>query len=130
MVLVALMAGLAFFAYNFQFVVISGESMSPTLHSNQRILVCKALWALGPVGKGDVVVVNTREGYVVKRIAYMEGEAVKEEDRPFAEPMSPPFVVPKGSVYVLGDNRAASEDSRIFGPVKLTQVVGKAVFVE
>jgi signal peptidase I len=39
------------------------------------------------------------------------------------------LVVPAGSVFVLGDNRAESDDSRSFGPILESSIVGKALFV-
>ena len=128
--LVVILAGLSFFFYNFQFVIVSGNSMLPTLQSDQRILVCKALWAVGPPRKGDIVVVDTEDGFIVKRVVYMPGEEVPAEERPFDWPLEPNMVVPEGTVYVLGDNRRESEDSRVFGPVKIDRVVGKAVGIE
>lgn len=128
--LVTILAGLSFFFYNFQFVIVSGGSMLPTLHTEQRILVCKALWAIGPPGKGDIVVVDTEDGFIVKRVAYLAGEAVPAEDRPFDWPLEPNMVVPERTVYVLGDNRRESEDSRVFGPVPMDRIVGRAVGIE
>lgn len=128
--LVGIFLGLSFFFYNFQFVIVSGESMFPTLTSNQRILVCKALWALGQPAHGDIVVLDTENGFIVKRVAYTSGEEVPASERPFEWPLNPNFVVPSGFVYVLGDNAEASEDSRVFGPVRLDHIVGKAVLVK
>lgn len=128
--LVAILAGLSFFFYNFQFVIVSGNSMLPALHTEQRILVCKALWAVGQPSKGDIVVVDTEDGFIVKRVAYLSGEEVPANERPFDWPLEPNMVVPEGMVYVLGDNRRESEDSRVFGPVKADRIVGKAVGLE
>ncbi len=104
--------------------------MVPSLSPEQRILVCKALWAIGQPAKGDVVVVDTENGFIVKRVAYLAGEEVRPDERPFEHPIEPMFVVPPNSVYVLGDNRMASEDSRVFGPVRLDHIVGKAVWLK
>jgi signal peptidase I len=125
--LVVLFLGLSFFFYNFQFVIVSGVSMLPSLRPDQRILVCKALWAMGPPRRGDVVVVDTEDGFIVKRVAYLPGDEVQADDRPYEWPIEPNLQVPAGSVYVLGDNRGASEDSRVFGPIKIERIVGRAV---
>ena len=101
--------------------------MLPTLQSEQRLLICKALWALGPPNKGDIVVVDTPDGFIIKRIAYLAGDEIDPDDRPFDWPITPNMVVPPGSVYVLGDNRSESEDSRAFGPVNLDRIVGKVM---
>lgn len=128
--LVSILLALSFFFYNFQFVIVSGESMFPTLTSNQRILVCKALWALGQPNRGDIVVLDTENGFIVKRVAYLSGDEVPSGERPIGWPMEPNFVVPPGSVYVLGDNAGASEDSRLFGPVRIDHIIGKAVLTK
>jgi signal peptidase I len=125
--LVVIFAGLSFFFYNFQFVIVSGNSMVPALEPQQRILVCKALWAVGQPAKGDIVVIDTEDGFIVKRVAYLAGDEVPADERPFEWPLEPNLVVPVGTVYVMGDNRPESEDSRLFGPVKLDRIVGKAV---
>lgn len=126
-VLVSIFLALAFFLYNFQFVIVEGESMRPTLVPNERILICKALWALGGPKHGDIVVLDTDNGFIVKRVAYVAGEVVPPGERPFDWPISPDYVVPPGSVYVLGDNLPASEDSRTFGPVRVDHILGKAM---
>jgi signal peptidase I len=104
--------------------------MFPTLTSNQRILVCKALWALGQPARGDIVVVDTENGFIVKRVAYLSGDEVPPDERPFEWPLHPNFVVPAGFVYLLGDNARSSEDSRDFGPVRIDHIVGKAMWAK
>ena len=125
--LIAIFVGLAFFAYNFQFVIVSGESMLPALLPDQKILVCKALWAVGMPSRGDIVVIDTEDGFIVKRVAYLPGDEVDEDNRPFEWPLVPRFRVPENTIYVLGDNVHASEDSRSFGPVRIDRIIGKAV---
>src|SRR5688572_6351829 len=92
--LIVILAGLSFFFYNFQFVIVSGNSMLPTLHTDQRILVCKALWAIGPPRQGDIVVVDTEDGFIVKRVAYLPGQEVPPEERQFDWPLEPNMMVP------------------------------------
>ncbi|MEO7453366.1 MAG: S26 family signal peptidase, partial [Fimbriimonadales bacterium] len=83
--------------------------------------------AVGSPKIGDIVVIDTEDGFIVKRVAYLEGEEVPADERPFDWPLEPNMVVPKDTIYVLGDNRPESEDSRVFGPVKLDRIIGKAV---
>jgi signal peptidase I len=67
--------------------------------------------------------ISCRDGKV-----YRNGQALEE---PYLEPGTPtencrPLTVPAGKLYVLGDNRTNSEDSRIFGPIDRSSVVGRA----
>ncbi|MFN8138519.1 MAG: signal peptidase I [Fimbriimonadales bacterium] len=129
-VLLLVLLFLVFFYQNFQTVQVSGESMLPTFHNGQRILICKALWLVGPLQKRDIVVIKGEAAgeYIVKRVAYLEGDEVDYVNQPSNWDASQgKFVVPNGTVYVLGDNEEVSEDSRIFGPVSLSRVVGKVL---
>lgn len=121
---------LVFFFLNFQRVVVKGESMYPTFHHGQRILVCKAMWLVGPIRKDDVVVIKRPETgeYLVKRVRFLEGEEVDRTLQPDNwNFIMGPYRVPRGHVYVLGDNLNNSEDSRSFGPIPLSDVLGKVV---
>lgn len=114
-------------------VVVSGVSMLPTFKNGQRVFVSKAYWLIGGINDRDVVVVRddsplNKDGYIIKRIYKQEGELVdsvnQPRDRSFAEG---PYRVPEGKVYVLGDNREQSEDSRSFGPVERSKILGKVI---
>lgn len=138
---------IAFLLRNFviTFVRVDGESMLPTLVNNERLIVIR----LGYTPKqGDVVILDPPNGRgpYVKRVIGMPGQTVtinngsvyidgelQEEDyvnNP-TFPMSgqSEFVVPEGSVFVLGDNREHSHDSRSedVGFIKKEKVLGKVV---
>jgi signal peptidase I len=116
--------------FTFTTVLVKGRSMFPTFKTNNRVLVCKAYWLVGPIRDGDVVVVKdpNPDGYIIKRIHKMAGEKVDWKYIPDSYPISQlPYRVPEGMVYLLGDNRPESEDSRRFGPRKVEDVLGKVI---
>ncbi|MBV9028193.1 MAG: signal peptidase I, partial [Candidatus Eremiobacteraeota bacterium] len=94
---------------------------------------------------GDIVAFrrdNDARGVFIKRVIGIPGDRVKIAgghvyvngialQEPYVEHgddrSAPEVVVPPHSVYVLGDNRAASEDSRVFGPVPDDRLMGRAV---
>ena len=134
-VLLGIFALVVFFKTNFEYVIVSGDSMEPTFMDKDKILTSRAYWLVGAIKDGDVVVVRNPEseegdtkGYLIKRVHRMGGEKVDflnvPEDHRLA---AGEYIVPKDSVYVIGDNRAVSEDSRKFGPVKLKDILGKYV---
>lgn len=123
--------GFALFCFSsFKTVVVSGESMLPTFKDRTRLLVSNAYWLVGPIKPKDIVVVkNSKSGeYIIKRVYKMGGQKVDWYNSPKGWSLkSGEFVVPDGSVYVLGDNREVSEDSRAFGPVEMNRILGKVV---
>ncbi len=132
---------------------IPSGSMEPTLQINDRILVSKFSYRLGRITRGDVVVfhypLNPGKDFV-KRVVALSGETVELRDGavlinrvPITE-LYPtalaggdracttnygPQKVPAGQLFVLGDNRCNSEDSRFFGFVPVQNVVGKALLI-
>jgi signal peptidase I len=122
---------LAVFAFlNFKMVVVSGTSMFPTFKSGRRVLVSKAYWLVGPLRHKDIVVVtdNNPDGYMIKRIYKMAGEKVDYYNWPKAHRFGDgEYVVPEGQLFLLGDNRRNSEDSRSIGAVGVNQVLGKVI---
>lgn len=124
-----------FFLLNFTTVVVSGPSMLPTFKSGRRLLASKAYWLVGPLKHDDIVVVREADpsagtGYFIKRVYRLAGETVDMVNIPRSWKLSQgEFRVPPGTVYVLGDNREVSSDSREFGPVDLSRIIGKVVVV-
>ncbi|UCG58090.1 MAG: signal peptidase I [Phycisphaerales bacterium] len=128
---------------------LSADSMRPTLMRGDKILVRKTR-SYAP-RRGDVVVLRPRrhrDTVYVKRIAALPGETIEIRDgtiyidkREVRCPAlnniehqsagsfgieSQPYTVPQNSVFVLGDNSANSQDSRHFGPIPQSDVIGRA----
>jgi len=123
-----------------------GQSMEPNLHSTQRVVVEKITYRFvhGP-RRGDVVVIDApdQSEMLIKRVAGLPGETIELRNGQVyidGEPLTEPWVVNPGGgnygpltipplhVFVMGDNRGASNDSRNFGPVAIEHIVGHAWF--
>jgi signal peptidase I len=122
--------------------VVRGDSMLPTYRDGQLLLVNRFTGLNGPLSRGDVVLVKTANDVLIKRIAYLPGDVIPSpESRAFRRVQDYfeverragvqedylPLKVPPGFVVVLGDNRAASEDSRQFGPIEYKDILGRVV---
>jgi len=126
---------------------VDGPSMEPSYQHNNRVVVSKVSYWFGDIERGDVIVFpappNPDEDYI-KRVIGLPGDMVKVEngsvfvnDQLIDEPYisAPPISnlretrVPAGMVFVMGDNRNVSSDSRSWGPLEIEDVIGKAVFV-
>lgn len=122
-------------------------SMEPTLLPHDRVLVDKFLYRLREPRRGDVIVLkyplNTQRNYI-KRIVALPGDTLQVREGKVlingAQVREPyvngaphgdfgPVTVPDDSVFVMGDNRNNSEDSRSFGSLKKVQIVGQAVLI-
>lgn len=128
--LLFVLAFVVFFRMNFTTVEVSGDSMLPTLKSGKRVLVSNAYWLVGKIARGNIVVIRNEENneYIIKRVFRLAGENVDSYNAPNSWRLeSGPYTVPPDSIYVLGDNRAVSEDSRKFGAVEASKVIGKVV---
>ena len=129
-ILLFLLALVIYGQFTFTTVVVSGESMLPTLKNGQRVLTSKAYWLVGPIKDKDIVVIrdNGPTGYIIKRVYRMAGEVVEWYNVPDSYDFrNGEFKVSPGHIYVLGDNREVSEDSRRFGEVPLESIIGKVV---
>ncbi len=97
--------------------VVRGKSMEPTFHDGQVILVGKGGLLFGPLKHGDVVVFTHDGQLLVKRVVALPYETAPDGTR-----------VPANHIYVVGDNLEVSEDSRTFGPIPLSSVIGKVLY--
>jgi len=123
---------------------VHGQSMEPNLHESQRLLVDLVTYHLRAPRRGEIVILDVPRvdpDPLVKRVVGLPGETIEIREgivyvnnRRLAEPylhqITPgtlvPQVVPEGHVFVLGDNRASSYDSRYFGMVPFEAILGRA----
>lgn len=124
---------------------ISGPSMAPALHDGD--FVCVLRLGAAPA-RGDIVLAAVGGKWAVKRVVGLAGDAIDwrggrpfrngspadgawrlaPAGRPSGADRPPPVTVPPGHLYLLGDNRDASDDSRRWGPVPDTAIVGRVLF--
>ncbi len=135
----------------FSLAIVKGESMFPTIKDGDRLIYIKSPCLYKDLKKGDIIIFHAPEksrkaGLFIKRIIATEGESyyiedgvlrinnmeIREtytcggryinKDYPYIE-----GVVPKNRIFVLGDNRNNSNDSRRFSCVGKKEVEGKAL---
>jgi signal peptidase I len=134
----------------FQAFYIPSASMTPTLKVSDRVLVNKLSYDFHDVHRGDIIVFKSPPGGgdatvkdLIKRVIGLPGERVEGHDgrvyvdgRELVEPYLPegtltepfgPATVPGDHVWVMGDNRPSSADSRVFGPIQQSSIVGRAI---
>lgn len=127
-------------------VAVQGQSMAPTLHNGQTYMMNRWLYHFQSPDRGDLVVIHD-PGYTdmaVKRVIAVGGERVefkrggvfidgRELPEPYLSRDTATFpnrltglsiLVPKDKFFVLGDNRANSVDSRVYGPIARDRIVG------
>jgi signal peptidase I len=141
LILLALLA-LAFFMRTPQ---VSGLSMAPHIASGEIVLINTIAYRMHAPARGDIIAFHhdalTPETYI-KRVIGLPGDRIRiDRGKVFVNgaALGEPYVryadarsfaqvtVPAGSLYVLGDNRADSDDSRFWGFVPENAVLGKAV---
>ncbi len=135
-------------SFIFQPFYIPSGSMEPTLLPQDRVIVNKFIYRFRPPQKGDIVVFvppnDLKRDYIKRVVAvggetleiienevYINGKKIVEPYRINSSDFSHygPIKVPKNCVFVMGDNRPNSLDSRVFGPLKTSQILGKAIAV-
>jgi signal peptidase I len=145
----ALVIALLIKTFLFQAFYIPSASMDPTLKVHDRVLVNKLSYHLHPVHRGDIVVFHAPPAEetaqikdLVKRVIGLPGDTIEAHDnhvyingRLLKEPYLPAGtvtddlpkqVIPANSYFMMGDNRTQSSDSRVFGPIKRSTIIGRA----
>ena len=128
---------------------IPSGSMHPTLLEGDRVVVNKLSYRLHDVSRGDVVVfrrpprLHINDEDLIKRVIGLPGDTITAHDRKVfvnGRALEEPYVpadchgtddflrvtVPSDRVFVMGDNRCDSTDSRVFGPISEHLLVGRA----
>ena len=140
----SVLAVVLLFTFVIRLIGVDGHSMVPTLQDGDRLLVLNAMLD-NDYEYGDIVVLRKDtflEEPIVKRVIATEGQtvdidfvsgAVYVDGEPtyVEEGTEFPLTVPEGSIFVMGDNRNHSSDSRSsdLGTVDTRYVIGKAVFL-
>jgi signal peptidase I len=130
---------------------VDGNSMFPTMHTGERILTSKVTYRLNMPHRGEIIIFtppDEKKGDYVKRIigmpgetimlskgdVYINGQRLNESYLPEGTRTAEkkflregiPFQIPADNFIVLGDNRNFSSDSREWGPVVKSEIIGKA----
>ncbi len=154
---VALAAAFLLRAFVVQQFAVDGQSMLGTLHSGDRVIVNKLSYDMHDPRHGDVVVLKDVKASIevrdlIKRVIALPGETIEYRDcqlfidgeritEPYLDPVlvgaghcgqsQAPVEVEPGHVFVMGDNRAASLDSRMpaIGQIPYDHLIGRAFVV-
>lgn len=143
---IAAVLAFAIKAFIFDIIQVSGRSMVPTLHNNDRVIVEKISMYRKKIYRGEIVILDPGSkgrGIYIKRIIGLPNETVEIKDgnvyingdklqEDYLEPgtytdVDLKITVPEDCVFVLGDNREVSEDSRYIGPIPIKNLKGHAV---
>lgn len=146
--LLAVVIALIIRTFLFQITEVYGQSMYPTLHDRDRLFTNRIVYTIGTPERGDIVILNAPDRpstYYVKRAIALGGDRIRiENGKVFVNDIEQKesyingnftdgeinTVVPPGTVFVMGDNRGNSHDSRSsdvsFVPVN--DIEGKAIF--
>lgn len=156
---VAIIAALLIRTYLFAPVLVDGQSMMPTLHDQNRMIVNKIGYIVGEPKRGDIVVFHaTEDRDYIKRVIGLPGETIEYKDDKLLingkvikeayldeykkqidegtltddfslEGLYGKKRIPKGEYWLMGDNRRFSQDSRHLGPIKRDKILGKTSLV-
>lgn len=129
---------------------VEGQSMQPNFFEGQRLIVSRLNYLFGQPQRGEIVVFNApnqppTEPPLIKRVIGLPGETVEIRDRQVyvnGKELDEPYInepceqlrcennswtLAADEYFVMGDNRNHSNDSRFFGPIKRTMIIGEAL---
>lgn len=139
----------------FQTFYIKSTSMMPTLEPNERIIINKLSYSAHSINRGDIVVIDSGVAFpqspnqpdIIKRVIGLSGETIRIQDCQVYindQPLIEPYLkekkypdcagritinnsqIPEGEIFVLGDNRENSFDSRNFKSITTDALIGRA----
>jgi len=130
----------------FEPIFVSGDSMIPTLHDAQCLAVEKVSRYSSLPARGEIVIITdpVNGETLVKRVIGLPGDTLEIKNSTVfinGQAQSEPYVssipyndmkavvVPQETIFVMGDNRANSKDSRFIGPIGRNYIIGHALFV-
>lgn len=120
-------------------VKVNGTSMYPTLNHKDTMILNKIHVKLSEIERFDIVVIETGDSYLIKRVIGLPGETIeykngklyingkKTKDPYYKKENTDDFEsvkIPKNSYFVMGDNRSNSIDSRIIGTINKNDITG------
>jgi len=129
---------------------ILGQSMEPNYHQDERLLVDKVTPRAFGFNRGDIVIVHSpiQDIELIKRLIGRPGDTIELRDnsvyvngKPLNEPYLPlnansgptreqsKWALGPDQYFIMGDNRSFSQDSRAFGPVASSNIVGRALIL-
>ena len=123
--------------------IITNESMRPTLDEGDEILLIKKNFIFSGIKNFDIIVFRMGENNLVKRVVgcegdrieiidgelYLNNDLIKCEYYFFDEEDNASYIVGKNQYFVLGDNIAVSEDSRSFGLINESDIIGRVILI-
>ncbi|NBD22382.1 signal peptidase I [Paenibacillus glycinis] len=145
---IAIAAALLIQNYAFAQTEVKNISMQKTLVDGQRLIEDKISYRFEMPHRGDIVIIDGPESdkRLIKRVVGLPGDVIdftsdghvlvnqKLLQEPYVKGLTysnglkVPYTVPAKSVFVMGDNRENSQDSRMLGPIALSSLEGRAVF--
>lgn len=147
--LLAILAALLISSFIMSHTQVPTESMRPTISPGDHLIVSRLPYYYREPKPGEIVVFDYEGDNLIKRIIGVPGDTIDLIDgsvyvngKPLDEsmylgkhsetftfsksPITFPYKVPKGTYFVLGDNRRNSNDSRVIGPISSTSIIAKA----
>ncbi|MDO5719068.1 MAG: signal peptidase I [Tissierellia bacterium] len=133
----------------FNITSVKGSSMMPTLEDGDKILTQKLSLYFSSPKRGDIVVIHAPDKKYynyIKRVIGLPGDRIEiiggklfvndllqiedyiSEDSTLPYTIENSWIVPENQIFVMGDNRGHSKDSRIFGTVNMKDIIGISFF--